>query len=49
MRYITTNTANNFITIVAKAGIQSKNLKANAVNNGISNMRRMVENIIRKI
>lgn len=45
MRYKTTNTKNSFITIVATAGIQSKNLNANAVNNGISNMRRMVVNI----
>lgn len=45
MRYKTTNTKNSFITIVATAGIQSKNLNANAVSNGISNMRRMVLNI----
>ncbi len=46
MRYITTNTANNFITIVAKAGIQSKNLKAKAINNGINNMKKIIVNIL---
>ena len=45
MRYKTRNTANSFITIPATTGIQSKNLKTKAVNNGISNMRRMALNI----